>query len=81
MKATITSQSYAPLVGFPDPHAFFGFDLEENAAVIRSDVVSLRTARVLGLELNHSAFTSMLVAITDCQPNDYLSLIGQVFEE
>jgi hypothetical protein len=82
MKATITSHYYAALHDHPDPHPHFGFDLEDNATVIRSDVVSLRTARVLVLELHHGhAFIKMLVAIVHCHPNDYLLLIGQAFED
>jgi hypothetical protein len=82
MKSTITSHHYASLHGDPKPHPHFGFDLEEHAVVIRSDVISLRTARVLVLELHHNhAFIKMLVAIVHCHPNDYLLLIGQVFEE
>jgi hypothetical protein len=82
MKAIITSHHYAPIDGEPDPHPHFGFDLEEQLVVVRSDVITLRTARVLVLELHHNdAFIKMLVAIVHCHPNDYLLLVGQVFEE
>jgi hypothetical protein len=82
MKATITSFYFAAVHGFTDPHPFFGFDLEEHGAVIRSDIISLRTARILAQELGRgAAFVKMLKAIMECPPSDYGLLVGQVFED
>jgi hypothetical protein len=81
MKATIISHSLPPDDSVVEIHRF-GFELDDGTGSPITEIISLRTARVITSNLpDGNALIMMLRAIVAAKRGEYDSLVGSVYRD